>query len=93
MIKYFIPRTDPVDESGKIDAKAMEAIRGGWYLGEQGFKDKLLELMDKAGTKIRDRGSLAGAAVRAHHETSCGHEPVGEPNCERSKEPKISEEV
>ena len=24
--------------------------------------------MDKAGAKIRDRGSLAGAAVRAHHE-------------------------
>ena len=46
--------------------EAMEAIRGDWYLGEQGFKDKLLGLMDKAGAKISDRGSLAGAAVRAH---------------------------
>ena len=68
MIKYFIPRTDPVDESGKIDAKAMEAIRGGWYLGEQGFKDKILGLIGKAGAKIRDRGNLAGAALRAHDE-------------------------
>ena len=56
------------NEGGKIDAKAMEAIRGGWYLGEQGFKDKLLGLMDEAGAKISDRGSLAGAAVRAHDE-------------------------
>ena len=30
------------NESGKIGAKAVEAIRGGWYLGEEGFKDKLL---------------------------------------------------
>ena len=39
-----------------------------WYLGEQGFKDKLLGLMDKAGARIRDRGNLAGAALRAHDE-------------------------
>ena len=56
------------NEGGKIDAKALKAIRGGWYLGEEGFKDKLLGLMDKAGAKIRDRGNLAGAAVRAHDE-------------------------
>ena len=39
-----------------------------WYLGEQGFKDKLLGLMDKAGARIRDRGNLARAALRAHDE-------------------------
>ena len=47
----------------------MEAIRGGWYLGEEGFKDKLLGLIDKAGAKVRKRGSVAGAAVRAHGES------------------------
>ena len=57
------------NESRKIDAKAMEAIRGGWYLGEEGFKDKLLGLIDKAGARIRKRGSVAGAAVRAHCES------------------------
>ena len=56
------------NEGGKIDAKAMEAIRGGWYLGEEGFKDKLLGLIDKAGAKIRKRRDVAGAAVRAHGE-------------------------
>ena len=47
----------------------MEAIRGGWYLGEEGFKDKLPGLIDKAGAKIRKRGSVAVAAVRAHGES------------------------
>ena len=46
----------------------MEAFRGGWYLGEQSLRDKLLGLIDKAGAKIRKRGSLAAAALRAHHE-------------------------
>ena len=57
------------NEGGKIDAKAMEAIRGGLYFGEKGFKDKLLGLIDKAGAKVRKRGSVAGAAVRAHGES------------------------
>ena len=47
----------------------MEAIRGGWYLGEEDSKDKLPGLIDKAGAKIRKRGSVAGAAVRAHGES------------------------
>ena len=39
---FDVPTGDAVFKGGKIDAKAMEAIRGGWYLGEQGFKDKRL---------------------------------------------------
>ena len=46
----------------------MEAIRGGWYLGEESFKDKLLKKMDKAGARIRDRGNLASPALRDHQE-------------------------
>ena len=44
------------NEGGKINAQAMEAIRGGWYLGEEDFKGKLLGLIDKAGAKIRAEG-------------------------------------
>ena len=58
-------------EGGRIEEKAMEAmeaIRCGWYLGEEGFKDKLLGKIDTAGAKIRKRGSVAGAAARAHGE-------------------------
>lgn len=56
-------------EGGKIDEKAMNAIRGGWYLGEESFKDKLLGLIDNTGAQIRKRGSLSGAAVKAHGES------------------------
>jgi putative transposase len=55
-------------EGGRIDDKAMEAIRSGWYLGDEGFKDKLLGLIDKARAKVTKRGSIAGAAIRAHGE-------------------------
>ncbi len=56
------------NEGGKIDERAMEAIRNGWYLGEASFKDQLLELLEKAGANMRKRGSVAGTAVRAHDE-------------------------
>jgi hypothetical protein len=60
--------TRAATDGGKIGEKAMEAIRGGWYLGEEGFKDKLLGLIDKASAKVTKRGSVAGAAIRAHGE-------------------------
>lgn len=47
----------------------MDAIRGGWCLGQESFKDKLFELIDKAEAKIRKRGSVVGAAMRAHGES------------------------
>lgn len=58
--------TRAANDGGKIDEEAMEALRRGWYLGEEGFKEKLLELLSKAGGKLRKKGSLAGDALRAH---------------------------
>jgi REP element-mobilizing transposase RayT len=51
-----------------INEEAMEALRRGWYLGEEGFKDKLLGLLDQATDKLRRKESHAGDAVRAHHQ-------------------------
>ena len=53
---------------GKIDAAAMKSLRKGWYLGEEGFKDKLLAMVDKARAKIRKPGHHAGGAMAAHHQ-------------------------
>lgn len=39
-----------------IGDEAMEALRRGWYLGEEGFKDKLLGLPDKASDKLLSSG-------------------------------------
>ena len=55
-----------LEHGGAINAEAMEALRRGWYLGEEGFKDKLLGLFDKATDKLLKKGSHAGDAVRAH---------------------------
>ena len=46
----------------------MQALRRGWYLGEQSFKDKLLGFMDKAQAKVLKKASHSGGAVRARNE-------------------------
>ena len=53
------------NEGGKIDAKAMEAIRSGWDLGEQGFKDNLLRLWTRPERKSVTEGV---SPVRSHDE-------------------------
>src|SRR5690606_25888405 len=56
------------EHGGAINEEAMEALRRGWYLGEEGFKDKLLGLLEKTTGRLRGNESLAGDAVRAHHQ-------------------------
>lgn len=55
-------------DGGKVDDESMRALRRGWYLGDEGFKDKLLGLMDGTGAPIRKRGGHTVGAVRAHNE-------------------------
>lgn len=52
------------NDGGKIDEEAMKALRRGWYLGEAGFRDRLLGMFDKPSAK-RNRAS---AAPKAHGE-------------------------
>ena len=60
------------NDGGKVDEASMQALRRGWYLGEESFKDKLLGLMDKAQAKIRKPGNHAGGAIREHNEKEAG---------------------
>lgn len=55
-------------DGGRIDEVSMEALRRGWYLGQESFRDKLLGLMDKAKSGVRKKDSHSGGAVRAHNE-------------------------
>lgn len=48
---------------GKIDEKAMKALRRGWYLGDASFGDRLLDMLKKP-----TRRSRAGEEPRAHNE-------------------------
>lgn len=44
------------NDSGNIDQTAQDALRRGWYLGEESFRDRLLDLVDKAkGVKAMKR--------------------------------------
>ncbi len=36
------------EDGGKINDEAQAALRRGWYLGEESFKDKLLAMVDRA---------------------------------------------
>ncbi len=55
-------------DKGELDAEAMRALRRGWYLGEDGFRDKLLNLMDQVTSKAKNKKSIAGAAINEHNE-------------------------
>jgi putative transposase len=44
------------NDDGNIDQGALDALRRGWYLGEETFRGRLLDLVDKAkGVKARKR--------------------------------------
>jgi putative transposase len=55
-------------DGGRIEEAAMEALRRGWYLGKESFRDKLLGFMEKAKSGSRKKDSHAGGAVHAHNE-------------------------
>lgn len=49
------------NDGGEIDEDAQNALRRGWYLGEDSFRDRLLDLADKAkGVKPRQRRRSGG---------------------------------
>lgn len=53
--------------NGDVSDEAMRALRRGWYLGEDSFKDKLMNLLDDAAVKLtRNRSSVSGDATREH---------------------------
>ena len=52
------------NEGGKIDEEATAAIRRGWYLGKETFKDRLLKLLDKAMQPAGGNRNRTGDALR-----------------------------
>jgi putative transposase len=54
------------NDGGKINEEAMEAIRRGWYLGKETFKDKLLKMLDRPVLRRRG-GNLRTEGVHRDH--------------------------
>ena len=70
------------NDGGKVDKKAMSALRRGWYLGEPSFADKLRKLVD--GSRVRkvrgrDRAAKAHDEAAAKELASQALEAVGLP--------------
>lgn len=61
------PQSGAGGVGGKINEEAQAALRRGWYLGEESFKDKLLAMVDRARRGDKLRKAKTGVA-RAHGE-------------------------
>lgn len=56
------------NDAGKIEEEAMEAIRRGWYIGKESFKDKLLKMLEKPKVRNGSGSRRAAGAERDHGE-------------------------
>jgi len=54
------------EDDGDLSEAAMAALRNGWYLGDETFRDQLLGLVSKGSKLLKKKGSHAPAAVRGH---------------------------
>jgi putative transposase len=55
-------------DGGGLSEPAMAALRRGWYLGDDTFRDRLLKLVKKGSKGLRNQGSHSGSALTAHGE-------------------------
>ena len=53
-------------DKGKLSPEAMKALRRGWYLGDESFRDKLLALAELKGLKGRKKTSHTSEVSRSH---------------------------
>ena len=53
-------------DGGEIDEEAMLAIRRGWYLGKDTFKDKLLKMLERPPAR-RAGGTRRAAGIHRDH--------------------------
>jgi putative transposase len=65
------------ENGGNLSEAAMAALRGGWYLGDETFRDQLLGLIEKGSKLLSKKGSHATAAVKCHGEGEAERMVVG----------------
>lgn len=61
-----------VDDNGNIGEEAMQALRRGWYLGKDTFKDRLLKLLENPAARPVSGRSGTGEAIRDYGEKEAG---------------------
>ena len=55
-------------EGGNLSESAMAALRSGWYLGDETFRDQLLGLVEKGSRVLLKKGSHAPEVIKRHGE-------------------------
>jgi len=65
-VAYLQRRTE--ENGGDLSEEAMRELRRGWYLGTDGFRDRLVNLVDEATSRVIKKGSVTGPVVKAHKE-------------------------
>ncbi|MEX1113664.1 MAG: transposase [Akkermansiaceae bacterium] len=61
---YLEARAKDMDSA--VNDASLAELRRGWYLGEKGFGEKVLEAVAEAVRPKRRKGSLGGEAAKAH---------------------------
>ena len=56
------------EQGGELSPEAMQALRHGWYLGDETFRDRLLSLIEKPSSLLKKKGSHAPASLQSHGE-------------------------
>lgn len=54
---------------GQVSTDAMRALREGWYLGEDRFRNHLMNLMDESTAQTTKIGNVSGSAVNERNES------------------------
>ena len=61
------------ENGGDLSDEAMCELRKGWYLGSDGFRDQLVNQINKVVGKMIKKGSVSGPVVKAHKESDAEH--------------------
>jgi hypothetical protein len=56
------------ESKGKLSSEAMKALRRGWYLGDESFRDRLLALVEESSKTLRRKGSHNAKELLDHSE-------------------------
>jgi len=56
------------ENGGKFSTEAMKALQKGWYLGDDSFRDRLLEMIGKSSKQLRRKANHEPAAVKSYGE-------------------------
>jgi hypothetical protein len=56
------------DRDGALSDESLKCLRRGWYLGDESFRDRVLDALAGGLRPKRRKGSVTGEAARAHDE-------------------------